>query len=147
MIPRFSTAKLIGAGVAALMLIGLLLGLEHYKSLAESRGETLAFICQSARDASANPKLSCKSVPAQIKGLGESLKATKDALARQNAAVAALGAETKLQQKIAAEASRKAAERARGAEAASTRLTSSSRSGERLAKPCEPSKELTGAWR
>jgi hypothetical protein len=53
-----------------------------------------------------------------------------------------MGAETVRQKDEAARASRKAVERARAPEATSARLEASSRAGERLAKPCEPSKAL-----
>jgi hypothetical protein len=51
------------------------------------------------------------------------------------------------QQKAAADARKAAEKRASAALTASERLTASARSGERQAKPCEPSKVLEGAWR
>jgi hypothetical protein len=135
--------KLIGGAVAALMLLGLILGLKHYKHLADSRGQSLAVICQSTRAASGNPKLKCSEVPAQIKFMGEAIGTLTTAIHKQNDAVAAMGAETARQQGESAKASQVAQERARGAQATSTRLTASSRSG---GPPCEPSKALKGAW-
>ena len=142
-----STAKLIGAGVGLLLLVGLVLGLRHYKSLAESRGEKLAVICQTTRDASGSKRLSCGDVPKQITLMGGSILNLKAGIARQNQAVAALGAETARQQAESARASRTAVERARRPEATAERLTASSRAGERQAKPCEPSKALKESWR
>jgi hypothetical protein len=139
--------KLIGGAVAALMLLGLILGLKHYKKLAESRGETLAAICQATRDASGQPKLGCGQVPAQIKFMGEAMTALSNVIRVQNSAVAAMGSETTRQQQESARASEKAQERSKGAEATSARLTASSRSSESVARPCVPSKELTGAWK
>lgn len=139
--------KLIGAGIAALVVIGLFLGLRHYKSLAEDRGAKLATICQATRDASGQPKLNCGDVPEQIKFQGEAIKALSNSLKVQNAAVASLGEQTAAAQKESAKASVLAQERARGAEATSARLKASSRSGEAQAKPCEPSKVLKGSWK
>lgn len=138
------TLKLIGLGVGILALIGLVLGLKHFKSLADERGAKLATICQTTRTASGHPKLSCADVPAQITFMGEAMTALSNALKTQNAAVKVLGDETARQQQEAAQASRNAATRARGAEATSQRLAVSSRSG---GPPCEPSKALQGAWR
>lgn len=139
--------KLIGGAVAALMLLGLILGLKHYKALAESRGEKLETICKTTREAADNPKMACGNVTLQIGELGASVKNTKAALERQNAAVNALGAESERQKAEAAKASQRAATRARAAQDTSDRLAASSRSGEAQAKPCEPSKALKGAWR
>jgi hypothetical protein len=72
--------KLIGGAVAALMLLGLILGLKHYKKLAESRGETIAAICQATRDASGQPKLGCGQVPGadQVHGRGDDCAQQRD---------------------------------------------------------------------
>jgi hypothetical protein len=139
--------KLIGGAIAALMLLGLILGLKHYKSLAESRGETLAVICQATRDASGQAKLKCGEVPKQIEFMGQAIGTLTTALHKQSDAVAAMGAETARQQKAASDASKAAEKRADRAATTSERLTASARSGERQAKPCEPSKVLEGAWR
>ena len=139
--------KLIGAGVAALILIGLVLGLKHYKSLADSRGGKLEVICKATRDASGHPKLACGDVPAQIEFMGEAVTALSNSLKVQNAAVATLGAETTRQQAASQQASKSAEKRAQGAEATSARLAASSRSGEVQAKPCSPSKVLSEAWK
>jgi hypothetical protein len=147
MIPGLSTAKLIGGLVALLLLIGLILGLKHYKSLAEDRGEKLATICQATRDASGHKNLKCADVPDQITFMGERGTALSNSLKVQNAAVASLGDQTKAQQAASARASKTAQERAGRAEATSTRLTASSRSGEAQAKPCAPSKALQESWR
>lgn len=122
--------KLIGAGVAAVLLIGLVLGFRHYKSLAESRGQSLATICQATRDASGQKKLPCGDVPAQVKFMGEAITTLGNSLKQQNAAVATLGEQTKQQQADSARASQAAQERAGRAEATSARLTASSRGGE-----------------
>jgi hypothetical protein len=87
--PSLSTAKLIGAGVGLLILIGLVLGLKHYKALADSRGEKLEAICQATRDASNLPKLKCGEVPAQIGFLGDALNAVRTKTAEAKASDAA----------------------------------------------------------
>lgn len=139
--------KLIGGALAALVVLGLFFGLKHYKSLAESRGETLAIICQTTRDASGQPKLKCGDVPKQIQFMGQAIGTLTTALHKQSDAVASLGAETVRQQKAASDASKAAEKRAGKATMTSERLTASARSGERQKKPCEPSKALEGAWR
>jgi hypothetical protein len=138
--------KLIGGAVAALMLLGLVLGLKHYKHLAADRGEKLATICQTTRAASGNPKLKCGEVPQQIQFMGEAIGTLTTAIHNQNAAVDAMGTETKRQQTESDRAVLKAQGRAQNAQATSARLTASSRSSEAQAKPCEPSKALKGAW-
>jgi hypothetical protein len=85
-------------------------------------------------------------VPAQIQFLGEAVGTLKRAIADQNAKVAAMGAETARQQELARQASQEARERAKRASAASAGLQASSRAGERLSKPCVPSKALKEAW-
>jgi hypothetical protein len=141
-----STAKLIAFAVAAAAILSFVLLAFHWKHQAADRGEKLAVICQSTRDASGNPKLGCSEVPAQIKFMGEAIGTLTTAIHKQNDAVAAMGAETTRQQADSAKASQAAQERARGAQATSTRLEVSSRAGEAQAKPCEPSKALKGAW-
>jgi hypothetical protein len=145
--PPLATLKLIGYGVGALAVIALLAMVNGWRVQAHDRGEKLAVICQATRDASALPKLNCGEVPAQIKFMGQAVTSLSNALATQNAAVKALGAETARQQQASAQASQAAQERSQGAQVTSTRLEASSRSGERQAKPCEPSKALEEAWR
>jgi hypothetical protein len=146
MIPGLSTVKLIGGAVAALMLLGLILGLKHYHHLANERGAKLAAICETTRTASGNPKLKCAEVPQQIQFMGDAIGTLTSAIHKQNEAVAAMGAETARQQGESAKASERAQERSKGAQATSTRLAASSRSSEAQAKPCEPSKALKGSW-
>lgn len=135
--------KLIGGAVAALMLLSLILGLKHYKHLADARGQSLAAICQTTRTASGNPKLKCGEVAQQIQFMGEAIGTLTTAIHKQNDAVAAMGAETQRQQAESAKASEAAQERSKGALATSQRLAASSRAG---GPPCEPSKALKGAW-
>jgi hypothetical protein len=146
MIPGLSTAKLIGAGVGLLMLLGLILGLKHYKHLADVRGQSLAVICETTRTASGNPKLKCAEVPQQIQFMGEAIGTLTTTIHKQNDAVAAMGAETARQQAASGQALKTAQARAGRADATSTRLSASSRAGEAQAKPCEPSKALKEAW-
>lgn len=138
--------KLIGGVVAALAVLGLVLGLRHYKSVAEERGAKLAVICQTTRAASGQPKLKCSEVAAQIDYLGQTIGTLTTAIHKQNDAVNAMGVETARQQAQASEAVSKAQGRAQVAQTTSTRLTASSRSGEAQTKPCEPSKALKEAW-
>lgn len=138
--------KLIGGAIVALALLGLFLGLKHYKHVAEDRGEKLAVICQATRDAAGQPKLRCSEVPAQIKFMGEAIGTLTTAIRKQNAAVDAMGAETARQQKNAAQASQEAAQRAKQPQKVSDSLIASSRAPERSSAPCEPSKALKGAW-
>ena len=136
--------KLIGGALAAVVVLGLFLGLRHYKSLAESRGQTLAAICQATRDASGQGRLKCGDVPKQIQFMGEAIGTLTTALHKQSTKVEAMGAETTRQQKEAEQASQVARGRARAAQATSDRLTASSRAG---GPSCEPSKALKGAWK
>ena len=145
--PSWLTLKLGGMIVGGLAILAFVLLAFHWKDQAKSRSESLAIICQATRDASGQPKLKCGDVAKQIKFMGETIGAYSKALDAQSARVAALGAETERQSKIAAEASQEARERARAPARVSDSLLASSRSGERLAKPCEPSKALTGAWK
>jgi hypothetical protein len=141
-----STLKLIGIGVGALAVIALLALVNTWRVGYHDRGEKLAAICSATRAASGQPKLKCGDVPAQIQFLGEAVGTLKRAIAEQNAKVAAMGAETARQQELAAQAVQSAAGRAKRASAASEGLDASSRAGERLTKPCEPSAELRRAW-
>lgn len=142
----FSTAKLIALAVAAAAILSFVLLAFHWKAQAADRKEKLTIICTATREASDNPKLGCGNVVTQIGAMGVSLKDTKAALARQNAAVADLGAKTTAQQAEAARASVKAQERSKGALVTSARLTASAHSATAVAKPCLPSDALKGAW-
>jgi hypothetical protein len=142
----FSTVKLIGLGIGALMLLGLVLGLKHFKHLADERGASLATICQATREASGQPKLKCGDVPAQITFMGQAVTALSHALKVQNAAVAALGAQSQREQAEAATAVLKAQGRAREAEAVADRLTASSHAGGHPGASCEPSKAVKEQW-
>jgi hypothetical protein len=139
--------KLIGIGLGALAALAFVLMAFHWKAQASDRKDQLAAICTATRAASGQPKLDCKQVPQQIVFMGQAIGTLTTAVHKQNEAVAAMGAETSRQQGEADRASKAAQERARAPEAASTRLTASSRAGERLAKPCEPSRALQESWR
>jgi hypothetical protein len=141
-----STVKLIGLGVGALMLLGLVLGLKHYKHLAAERGATIATICQATREASNLPKLKCGDVPAQITFMGQAVTALSNALKVQNAAVTALGAQSQREQAEAARARQNADKRAQAAESAADRLTASSHAGGHPGASCEPSKAVKEQW-
>ena len=147
MIPGLSTAKLIGLAIGAAAILSFVLLALHWKNTMTERGQKLATICQATRDASGQKKLPCGDVPEQVKFMGEAVKTLSGSLARQSAAVAAMGDQTKAQQAAAAQASQKAQERAGKAEATASRLTASSRAGEAQAKPCVPSKALQEQWR
>jgi hypothetical protein len=142
-IPGLSTAKLIGLAIAAAAIMSLELLAFHWKHQAADRGEKLAVICQSTRDASGQPKLKCSDVPAQIKFLGEAVTVLTNGIHRQSNMVDALGKESERQKAEAAKASQAAQKRSTGAQATATRLEASSRAG---GPPCEPSKALKGAW-
>jgi hypothetical protein len=142
-IPGLSTAKLIGLAIVAAAILSFVLLAFHWKHQAADRGEKLAVICQSTRDASGQPKLKCSDVPAQIKFMGEAIGTLTQAIHKQNDAVTAMGAESERQKAEAAKASQAAQKRSTGAQATATRLEASSRAG---GPPCEPSKALKGAW-
>lgn len=144
--PSWLTLKIGAYLLAGLAVFSFLLLANHWRTTMRDRGEKLQTICQATRAASGQPKLKCADVPKQVQFMGEAIGTLSSALDRQNAAVDALGKESERQKAEAAQAVLKAATRARGAEATSERLTASSRAGERLAKPCEPSKALTEAW-
>lgn len=144
--PSALAMKLIGAGVGLLLLLSLVLGLKHYRNLANDRGAKLETICTATRNASGNPRLKCGEVPAQIAFMGDTITTLTTALRKQNDAVAALGAETRRQQGESAKASQAAQKRAEGAEATATRLVASSRAGGPPAASCEPSRAVKEAW-
>jgi hypothetical protein len=136
--------RLIGMSAGAVAILAFVLLAFHWKHQAADRKDQLAAICTETRSAAENPKLACNRVSAQIGQLGLSVIALKGALADQNAKVAQLGQETAQQQADSARASQVAQKRADKAEATSTRLDASSRSG---GAPCEPSAALKGAWK
>lgn len=138
-----STFKLIGIGLGALALIAAVL---WFRSVLNERAELRTWqteVVTATREASANPKLDKKLVAQQIRLLGDNIKQCKGALASQSAAVNRLGEETERLQGLAAEASRKAAQRVDKAMGVSERLLASSRSS---GPHCEPSAALKGAW-
>jgi multidrug efflux pump subunit AcrA (membrane-fusion protein) len=141
-----STAKLIAFAIAAAAIIGFVTWSFSLRTRLEHRDAQLAAICAATRTAANQPKLDCKQVPQQIGFLGQTVTALSNALKAQNSAVEALGQQSADQQQKAAQASQAAQGRAREAEATSTRLNASSRSGEALAKPCAPSRALKEAW-
>lgn len=144
--PAWLTLKLGGMIFGAVAVIGFVLLAFHWKAQATDRKEKLEIICKVTRDAADNPKMNCGNVTLQIGELGASVKNTKAALERQNAAVAALGKASKQQKAEAAEASRKAEKRAQGAEATADRLIASSRAGARLGESCKASRAVEEAW-
>lgn len=143
MIPGLSTVKLIGGLVAALILLSLVADRSRWMHRAHSAEAQVAADCAAARKSAANPKMKCDQTDEQIGFLGEAIGTLTTAIHKQNDAVAAMGAETVRQQGESAKASQVAQERAQAAQATSSRLTASSRSG---GPPCEPSKALKGAW-
>lgn len=146
--PSLPTLKLIGIGIGALAVIALLAVVNTWRVQAKDRGEKLAVICQATRDASGHKNLKCGEVVQQIKFMGETIGTLTRALDKQNAAVDAMGAETKRQQAEAAEASQKAQERVGRADATSRRLSASAAHGSSSVATgaCQPSKELERAW-
>lgn len=142
-----SYVKLIGMAAGALAIVAFVLLAFHWKHQASDRKEQLAAICTATRTAADQPKLDCKQVPQQIRFMGDAIKTLRTAITAQNAAVDMLARKSATDQAAAVKASQAAQERARAPEATSTRLTASSRSGERLTKPCLPSRTLTEAWR
>lgn len=139
---------MVWVAIAVAAALGLLIhDRNNWKAKADDRGAKLVTICQATRDAAGKPKLDCGQAALQIKYLGQAVGTLRAGIARQNAAVASLGAETARQQADAAQARKAAEKRASKAESASERLLASARSSERQTKPCEPSKALEGAWR
>lgn len=145
--PSWLTLKVGAAVLGAAAVLAFVLLAFHWKHVMTERGVELATVCQETRNASHLPRLRCADMPKQIRFMGEAIATLSDALARQKAAAEAMEQETARQQKIAAEAENRAAQRVRGAQAVSDRLAASSRSEARKSAPCEPSEELTEAWR
>jgi hypothetical protein len=143
-----STVKLIGLAIAAAAILSFVLLAFHWKHQAADRKEQLATICAATRTVAANPKLACKAVPQQITLLGQAITDLKAGIAKQNAAIDAMGKESARQQADAAKAAQDARERARGAEATAERLRASAHSTQRLpGGVCEPSKAVQETWR
>jgi hypothetical protein len=134
---------LLGAG---LFLLGLVQYGRHWHGEALKARAQVSLDCAAARKSANNPKMACDQTDEQIGFMGDAIGTLTTAILKQNDAVSAMGAETKRQQAEASEAVSKAQGRALAAQATSTRLIASSRSGEAQAKPCEPSKVLKGAW-
>lgn len=143
----FSTLKLIGIGLGALALIALLAMVNGWRVERDHLRVQVTAACDATREASANPKLACKAMPQQIRLLGKAVLDLKFAIIDQNTAIGEMAAESERQRRNAAQAAEKARQRANGASKVSDSLIASSRSGERLNKPCEPSKALEGAWK
>lgn len=133
------------AALAAL-LVFLFVSRSHWIDRAHGDEAQLTLICTATRDASANPKLDCRQVPAQIRELGNSVRNLEAALAHQNAAIAALAAKSAEQQQMAADARKRAAERVSGAETVAQRLQESARHSPPPGAPCAPSKALQEQW-
>jgi hypothetical protein len=144
---NLSTLKLIGYGVGALAVIALLAMVNGWRVERNHLRDWQASVVAETRSASGSPKLAAKDVPPQIKLLGDDILKLQAAIGRQNAAVAALAAESVRQQGEAAKASEKAQERAQEAESVSDRLIASSRSTAAPAAPCAPSKAVQEQWR
>lgn len=142
-----STFKLIGAGVAALILLALVADRVRWMHRAHNAEGQVAAACTATREAAANPKLSCGRMPEQIRLLGKSIADLKAAIATQNAAVNALGAKSKADQAAAASAAKVAEKRAQGAEATAERLRASARSSVAPSASCKPSRVVEEMWK
>lgn len=139
--------KLIGGLVVALILLGLIADRGRWMHRAHNAEAENATVCAAVRAAADNPRMDCKLAAQQVGLLGQAIANLKAGVVHQNAAVKALSVESDRQKAEAAKAVLSAQGRAREAQATSDRLAASSRSGEAVAKPCEPSKALKGAWR
>ena len=142
-IPWFVWVGLAVAGLIAFLAISR----GNWIDRAKGAEAQLAAICEVTRKAANNPKLACKDAPEQVRLLGKAVTDLKGAIARQNAAVAEMGATTKRQQEAAAVAQKRAEKRADRAEDTAAGLLASSRSKGRQERPCEPSEALVEAWR
>lgn len=118
----------------------------HWIDRAHGDEARISSLCQATRDAAANPTLDCKDTDAQIKLLGQAVSTLKGELARQNAAITALGQQTAQERAAAEKAYKIAQERAQEAQAISQRLEASSRSAPAQAASCAPSKALSEQW-
>lgn len=117
-----------------------------WKGRAERYNAEAAASYEATKLASGNAHLERKDTPQQIGELGKTIATLKAGIARQNAAVTAMGQKTAEQKEIAAKALRSAAQRVAEAKAVADRLEASARAGGR-AGACEPSKELERQWR
>jgi hypothetical protein len=145
MIPGLSTIKLIGIGIAAFLLLGLIAERGRWMHRAHNAETELATICAAVRAAADNPKMDCKRAAQQIGLMGQDIVNLKVGIAHQNAAVSALNVESERQKAEAARASQNARVRANAAEATAERLRASARSST-PSRACEPSKTLQEAW-
>jgi uncharacterized protein with beta-barrel porin domain len=145
--PSLSTLKLIGYGLGALAIIGLLAMVNGWRVERNHLRDWQTTVVSATRDASGNPKLAAKDVPQQITFLGQAVTALSNSLKVQNAAVASLGSETARQQQQAAQARQKAAQSAHEADASAQRLDASSRQTPPAGPPCAPSKAVEEQWR
>jgi hypothetical protein len=141
--PSLGTLKLIGGLVALLLLAALVADRGRWMHRAHNAEAQLAAICTATRAAANQPKLDCKQTAQQITFMGEAVQALSNSLKVQNAAVSALGEQTKAQQAEAAKASRNAEKRAQEAQGVSDRLIASSRSA---GAPCKASPEAERQW-
>ena len=144
--PSLSPLKLIGLGVGLLALVGLVAMVLGWRSERNELRQWQVEVLVATRSAAANPALGKNDVAKQIEALGRSVRNLEAGIAAQNAGIDRLKAEQDRQRAASAKASRIAQERARRTGATITRLDASSRSPERLAKPCEPSRTLQEAW-
>jgi hypothetical protein len=99
--PSWLTLKLGAMILGGVAILSFVLLAFHWKSQAADRGEKLAVICQTTRDASGQPKLKCGEVAKQIGFMGQTIGTLTTAIHRQNDAVSAMGAES-ARQKAAA---------------------------------------------
>lgn len=143
----FSTAKLIGAGIGLIAVLGFVFLALSWRSERNSLRDWQAVTVAATREAAGEPRLKARDVPAQIRALGDGLRSMRRAVDAQNLAIDALAKHTAEQQRNAAQASQEARQRAKGAEDVSADLRASSRAPERAARPCEPSKALQEAWK
>lgn len=144
--PSTFAMKLIGIGVAALILLALVADRVRWMHRAHNAEGQIVAACTATREAAAN-KVDCKRMPEQIRLLGTAIKDLKAGIATQNAAVNALGAKSKADQAAAAQASQAAQARARGAEATAERLRASARSTVAPSAFCKPSKVVEEMWK
>lgn len=141
------TMKLIG-GIAVALALAVAVHLARYwHAQATAARDQVTAICSAARAAAHNPKLDCRDTAEQVRTLGDSLEQTTGALERQSAAVNALAVKTAELQQSASAATQAGRERAADAQRVAGGLIASSRSSERVAKPCEPSEALKEAWK
>lgn len=139
--------KAIAALGALLLVILVVADRNRWRSKAQDRQDQITQTCAAVRAAVGKPKLDCRQADRQIAMLGTGVRDLTAAANRAAIAINRLADDTKAAKAAAAEASRKAAQRARGVETTSAGLAASARSGERMARPCEPSEALKEVWR